>query len=405
MSDNYKTIKVYGIENTHDAYTGIYTCRGVACDILKSWGYYDRKKHSVVESSVLYQADSGVKDVSDLAGKTVYRCLDGGVLTSTGKKTPWFLTEEEAQNAAKEREFRPIEGLGCYSEQSAQVHTDTMDPLPKTFITTFQRAEDGRLFTRINAHPELNGKTHLGPGKLFFPDHSFTLADVGEAKVSISKEFDKYGFLTGEMIRFDICSPDLKDVLDWAWDKGIAGDELVIINHPARGRYYAVSSDGGESFSALNKCLINNGTFSICKSSYNASIIKEDVEQYTEQRGTFMKFFVEDVWGTDANVNAICGVFQQSEFYEASAHEFGRRWEKSIKFHSAVIDKAVKDGVLSQYTLPALHIEVVAFNWDIFCSLKYSAAELKQLAEEVNAINKKADERAYELRRKGKFVW
>ena len=55
--------------------------------------------------------------------------------------------------------------------------------------------------TRPQHQTHWDGDTPQERSKIFFPDKSFDLADVGEAIVSIAKELDTFGFLTGEMVK------------------------------------------------------------------------------------------------------------------------------------------------------------------------------------------------------------
>jgi len=377
-------------------YLDVYTCRGFACNVLRGVPYILRKSRTVKESRLLYHGND-LPQSEDL----LYRCVD----LDTKKTTAWYFTESEAIEAAKACHLHPADtynGKDYYCRQTAVVCTEKVDPLPQKFTVDFKRDEKGRIYTRFDAHPELTGNSPEGKGKIFFPDHNFKAADVGEALVSVSKEMDNFGFVTGEMVKFDC--PDMKAVLDWAWEKENPYSELVIINHPARGRYYAVWD--GKGFSQVFQDTDLEGN-SIVYSAYTYDdVIKEDAERYTERRATFSQLFFEDVWGADIDFDAIEASFKESRFYDATYLCNSVRWQKSTKFHSRTISDAVEKGILEQFQSQSLKIDIVTVNWDNQLNmLAYSLEEIKQLAVEVADINAKADKVAENLRRKQKLIW
>lgn len=69
---------------------------------------------------------------------------------------------------------------------------------------------------------------------------------MGYAMVSIFKEFDTYGFLTGKMGSFESECPSMKEFLDWAWENEQSDKEVLFINHPGRGRYIAIADSTGD---------------------------------------------------------------------------------------------------------------------------------------------------------------
>lgn len=394
MSNGYNEFKVFYIhEEGWPTYIEAFTCRGVACDTLRSWGRSFRMGARVEEGRILSLGpDQPVQD------DRIYRCLD----LDTQKTTSWYYTETEAKSAAKACRLKPAEtfnGKDYYTVQFATINTKEIDPLPPKFPVRFQKDEKGRLYTRFDAHPELTGISQNG--KVFFPDRSFKNADIGDAIVSVSMEKDKFGFVTGEMVKFDC--PHFREVLDWAWEKNLSPDsELVIINHPARGRYYAIYD--GTGYERILYYRNDEGKPYVGGEYVYCPIVEEDVARYTERRETLTQFFFEDVWGMGIDLDAIADQFKESEFFLAT---YGcLHWDKSLKIYSDIIERAVDKGILEQFRVPELNIDVVSVNCDnMFCMLAYTLDEVKALAAEVTKINAEADETAKRLRRKGKLIW
>ena len=87
---------------------------------------------------------------------------------------------------------------------------------------TFQIDDQGRIFTRIQTQPNIYGQST--PGKIFFPDKSWTGAIfAGNAICRIVKEFDNYGFITGHICPYP--SVSLDELLDYLWEHKIYRDD------------------------------------------------------------------------------------------------------------------------------------------------------------------------------------
>ena len=398
MENKYNELKVYTLDEPYGpVHLSVFTCRGVACNTMRRWGASWRRRVYIVESRILYTGERPTEM------DYLYRCysLDDDC-RKTVSATSWYMTKEEAEDAAKNLHIPPMSiynGKKYYAVQTGTLNTEEIEPLSNSFTVKFQLDDKGRLYTRLNAHPELDGNISDVKGKIFFPDRSFTTADTGEAIVSISSEKDKFGFLTGEMVRFDD-GPDLKTILDWAWssDKVNLKNELVIINHPARGRYYALKEKDG--YCRIMQTYFDEELWVYAESVYD-SVVKADAKSYTEKQATFTQFFLDDAWGPGVSVDMIEDMFKESKFFEAADR---LSWVASPKYHSKAIDDAVKKGILNQYRV--WHIEVITYDWqNLLGLLSYTLDEVKQLAAEVSAINAKADETANNLRRKGKLDW
>ena len=230
-----KELKVYRIvdaeyDGCQSGSNTVYICRGWACDVLRT--YY--RGCSIKEERILY---TGTQPTSEDVLRRACNA-DGDGFTS------WFLTSEEALEAAARLKFSHVD------LQRGYLNTEQIEPLENEFQVYFNLDDKGRPFARVNAHPEWEGTGHKG--KMFFPDRSFVGADMGEAIVSISKEFDTYGFLTGKMVPYKM--PDMKKFLDWAWEKKDSDTQVFFINHPGRGRYLAIKDY--PSIGTKKKCFL-----------------------------------------------------------------------------------------------------------------------------------------------------
>lgn len=266
----YKELKVYGIVDQFfkTGLPALFTCRGVACETGTS-------DSSIVEERILYTGDC--PDKNDM----LYRIREYG----TEKVTSWYKTREEAWEASALLKFQDCVPEGAYLD------TKEIEPLAKEFDVEFQLNEAGRPYTRLNTHPELDGRKKKG--KIFFPDRTFAGADLGRAKVSISKEFDTYGFLTGKMESYEMV--DMKEFLDWAWENEDPDTPVFFVNHPGRGCYIAIESI---PYAGADRCIMRlvNAKYDwseqrVWKGMSNDEIVEKDVARYTERKCTLTQLY------------------------------------------------------------------------------------------------------------------
>lgn len=108
------------------------------------------------------------------------------------------------------------------------------------FYANLQKMSDGRLVLYRNVNPNEAGIRTKG--KPLFPDASWKDACAGPAIVSISKEFPKYGFVTGKMVDFSQSTKEAiieKLVQQDNCSTMIRGSSLAEIKvNPARGGTY-----------------------------------------------------------------------------------------------------------------------------------------------------------------------
>lgn len=400
MANNYNELKVFTLNSLGGpAVVNVYLCRGIACDVMRDWGRFYRDNARIEESQILFCGDSPEK------GATLYRRFEWDNGHETGRVTPWYLTDDEAIKAAEAMHFKPIDvfnGKKYYAYQTGYLNTEFIEPIQQVEVE-FKLNDKGRLYTRLNAHPERDGKNISG-GKFFFPDKSFTTADVGKAVVSVSKEFDNFGFLVGKMKKVDDI-PEIKDILDWAWEKRAPHEELITINHPGRGRYYAVN-DGEDIFPICQMQFLDEDHPHIYADEYTWIPAELDAERYIEDRATFFELFAKDAWGQTVSMEDVNSMFKESDFFVATDRPGINWWEDSIKYHSDVLTKAVEVGILAQYKMPILHIEVISVSCNnILELLRYPFEEIKQIGIEMSAINTEADKVAEKARCTGRFAW
>ena len=114
-------------------------------------------------------------------------------------------------------------------------------PMP----VVIRKQEDGRFFVRIQRNPDAIGSptsNEDGSGKVYFPDKRWTNVSTGSAMVSISHEFNSYGFVRGHMIDFSYT--DLSSILEYTWDRYAPNSKLYHIMSPNHGDYFMMK--GGE---------------------------------------------------------------------------------------------------------------------------------------------------------------
>lgn len=374
--EKYNEMKVYRANRRFQVgFPTIYTCRGMACNEVKS-------SFSVVEERLLYTGDCPVAD--DILCRV--REYDGD------KATSWYKTREEAWEAAGLLKFKdPV-------PEMAYLNTEQIEPLDKEFEVKFELDETGRPFTRLNAHPEVDGRGRKG--KIFFPDRSFVGADLGRAKVSISKEFDTYGFLTGKMEPYEMV--DMKEFLDWAWEKEEPDTPVYFINHPGRGRYIAIWSSpypkASKSIMRITKAKYDWTGDRIWKGMAYDKTVERDVDWYTERKCTLTQLYLEDAWDMEVDLDAVLKKFGDASFIWSLQ---GITWVPSIKFWSETIDTACKKGFLTQYNVPGPQIEAIQVNPEYLDMLShFSYNEVCEMAKKVNEINELARQRLTSLIRK-----
>ena len=362
----YNELKVYRIVDPE--YDGcyapareVYTCRGEACDQQKS--YY--RGCMVKEERLLYTGSCPDTEIP------LWRmCEAYGAGT-----TSWYTSQEEAQEAAERMGFKYID------PHQVWLNTAQIEPLEKEFRVVFQLDHNGRPYVRLDAHPERDG--HSSKGKIFFPDRAFKGADLGAAMVSISKEFDTYGFLMGKMVPYEV--PSMKDFLDWAWENKKSDTQVYFINHPGRGRYIAIEDDNNNVV-RVSPASYEWSTQRVFEGACYEETVKKDVAQYTERSCTLTQLYLEDAWSMEVDLDRISQMFEDVEPLMSTYRAIG--WEHSLKFWGETIEKARQNGFLTEYCVPGHQIELILVHPKRMDMLSYfTYNEVCEMASRINEIN------------------
>lgn len=345
----------------------VHICEGSA----KDRAIYGNR--NVEESRLLYTG--GLENLT-----FVYRAEEFGSTPITS----WFGTRQEAIDAAKR--------VGCkkdYVVQEACLDTTVIAPVTFPLHVHFERGIAGRLVARLNLHPEVNG--NYGKPKVYFPDKSLIGACAGEAIITGAKEFARFGFLTGKMVKCEM-PEDMGDFLDWAWKTMDANDVIATIDHPGRGRYLATNAGG-----YIKPC--GKGHYDVMFSFYFA----EDLQKYCVAKHRLADLFIADAFEGET-ANSLFGKFGKSTFILQGARFQGTRWQYTDKYYSDLADVAVNEGIIKPVTLPGTSIIAIdVIPAEIYRLSCFSVEEVNELAALVSTVNKKADEDIAARMRKGKL--
>lgn len=345
----------------------VHFCRGAACDQTVYGG------GAVEESRLLYVGDVNNRDL-------VYSARIEG----TGFILAWYRTLEEVVEAA-----RRVGHVGDYSIVRGYIDTTEIAPVTFPMRVTFGAGKDGRPISHLNLHPETNGT--CGRLKVYFPDKTLIGADIGEAIITGVKEFDRYGFLEGEMVKHKM-PEDMADFLDWAWRNMDPDATILTIDHPGRGRYLATS--GGDYIKPCGK-----GHYEVTVSRYSW----EDRHNYCVAQNKLADLFIADVFPGETS-NTLYAKFAKSVFIQQCSRFQGARWQYTDKYYSDLVDAAISEGAIRQVTLSGTPIVAFEVVYDrIYRLTAFTPEELDELAATVSSVNKKADEDIAARMRKGKL--
>lgn len=345
----------------------VHTCEGAARDRA----YYGDR--NVEESRLLYTGC-----IDDLG--CVYSAYEFG----GNSITSWFGSRKEVQEALARMGYK-----GNPVIEEAFLDTDTIAPITFPMRVVFEEGKDGRPFARLNLHPEVNG-TH-GRSKICFPDKSLIGADAGEAVITGVKEFDRYGFLTGEMVK-NRMPEDMADFLDWAWRNMVPDTTILTIDHPGRGRYLATQA--GDYIKPCGK-----GHYEVMLSMYSG----EDRHNYCVAQNKLADLFIADVFPGETS-DTPYAKFAKSVFILQCSRFQGTRWQYTDKYYSDLVDSAIREGAIRQVTLSGTPIVAFEVVYDrIYRLTAFTPEELDELVATVSSVNKKADEDIAARMRNGKL--
>lgn len=300
------------------------------------------------------------------------------VRDSAGRRiSDWFSGKEMAEStkSAKSGKYNIIDSIYFDSR--------VIKPIQFPHPVVFKSGKDGRLFAKLNLHPEINGnRARL---KIYFPDKSFIEARPGPALITSVKEYDRYGFLFGEMEKY--CMPEnLENFLDWAWDNMLPEAPIAFVKHPILGKFLFMWPN------YYVKPVIYG---------YECEIIPMDIEQqYIQREVTLVELYIESAFGR--SMDSFLSDFENSRFYEQKFEFEGTRWVPDTAFYSDLVDEVIEEGFLRQRRLDGTKIRV--FTYDsahLHKMARFSEDEIAELVNVFSRVNREADEAITAKLRKG----
>lgn len=260
---------------------------------------------------------------------------------------------------------------------------------------TFQIDDRGRMFTRIQTQPNIYGQST--PGKIFFPDKSWTGAIfTGNAICRIVKELDNYGFITGHMCPYP--SVSLDEFLDYLWEHKIYRDDVVITCYKVAGMdtlYYGVISDWG----TIKDSVIRIRQF--VKDDWNCQVyLSQTYIDYNAREfdlGIQWQKKLGDLWLAEATNGKITMDMLEEEIKPATYfvnETIKGKWVKSYKTsNNELIDDAIEEHIFALYNLSGYDIFCLDIDPSMFGKLSaYTVAEIHQLIKDVSEFNYQCDE-------------
>lgn len=285
------------------------------------------------------------------------------------------------------------------------------------------------LCARLNAHPEIDGM--YATGKVFFPDKSWKDVHFGAAEVTITKEMDTYGFISGANTeQFDVWSDENIDGFVGFLDKQItencgnpfdAASTLTLAEHPVYGKIaIAVASSSRryhrtEKFFALFFVTRKTGDFTWYS---NESVYNDPATKVikTLSISQFLKEYIESIHGTEEELTKKANA-THSKWFEAYKRSYGSANVSYIAdtysdvFESVEIP-GIADIVYDFIDNGLIHVTqmqntgLLFLSWDVsmFRSLLYfESEEVEEALEEVRRYNKVTDEQLDKMVRAGKL--
>lgn len=360
----YKEIEVF---ESYCGHTMAHVCEGVARDRAQ---YGDGRVH---KSRLLY--DGKLED-----GYYIYRAVS----FSGTNTTSWFMSRQEAVDAAQRL------GIGGdFDVETAMLDLTQIEPISFPLKVVFMSGKDGRPYVQLNLHPEVNGE--YGRRKIYFPDKSMVGADVGEAIITSAKEFDKFGFLKGEMVKKKM-PEDMADFLDWAWENMAPDDVIYFINHPGRGKYLA-TSDG---------CYIEE----IKKERQYRRMfnwVYDDRKNYCEKEIALEELYISRAFEGET-MSSMLAKFHESIYVMQHSQFQGCHWQRCEKYYSDLVDKAIEDDIFWPMVLSGTSINIlICIKSCMYKLATYTEEEVKELSETFLRVNQAADDAISAKIRKGKL--
>lgn len=360
----YKEIEVF---ESYCGYTKAHVCEGAARDRAK---YGDGR---IYKSRFLYTGD--LED-----GCKIYRAIGAG----SANAASWFMSREEAVDAAQRLGIS-----GDFNVETAVLDLSQIEPISFPLEVVFLPGKDGRPYVKLNLHPELNGEDSRK--KVYFPDKSMVGADVGEAIITSVKEFDKFGFLKGEMVKKKM-PEDMADFLDWAWEHMAPDDVIYFINHPGRGKYLATSDD-----------YYIEETTEERRYSKMFNWVYDDRKKYCEKEIALEELYISRAFEGET-MSSMLAKFHESMYVMQHSQFQGCHWQRSEKYYSDLVDEAIEDGIFRPMALSGTSINtLICIRCCMYKLATYTEEEVKELSETFSRVNQEADDAISAKIRKGKL--
>lgn len=371
-----------------------YYWRGAACDAaIRIFG-----NSSSVASAILYYREDDKPRFDAASGNClnkVYTYFSSDLWYSECYLSPLFVHEEDLTEYLVENSRASEEGTILTREFSCYKPS-----LPDPLIVIFRPNRKGNgVFTTLVSRSEEDGL--FSRGKVFFPDKNWTNVQEGRAKVRITKEFDTYGFVVGEMLYDTITSGDA--ALDFFKKKMQPWDTVYLFTDT-----YTGSPCWGYLVNGTCQTIICDAvTGSLAASGRNTLAQMEKTKSWSGY--AVIAFLMANWEKTEKEVRDLIDSFEQSTFYVD--------WKEGIKATiecdwsydcSEVIPKgllytAVEIGLVEQIGImgiPSIAVySVFLDNAFKFCNFSYDQA--KELSVLANKANQEADNRIRGMLKRG----
>lgn len=356
-----RRIKVYCTRNNE--IKKIFLCRGVLIDELLSC------KTKFSRSNVM----AGYLLVDD--NEKVYHgmlCYFACV-RKQGKTRDCFITTRTDLYTDKFSAAASAKKLGG---ELASINTVELDcrVIPKyapnqEFKTYIHRDENGKYYARMQVHPEEQGSSMQGP--FFFPSKDFSPVYEGEAIVSVESEDKTYGYINGRMVRYShISDTELLTLINQG-NLLTYEDSIANVSSAVHGQY-SVRIRGEEL------CIIasDNGNIKVIPAP---GYVSEDLrEETTDTRKVFQ------IWQSSL------GVVYSLEDVDPRVFKF-YIWNRSEKYYSDLVDKAISIGFMQGLQYSNGSIEILLLAGDAYKKVTaFTQEEVTELVDTLNKTNQKA---------------
>ena len=203
---------------------------------------------------------------------------------------------------------------------------------------------------------------------------------MGEAIITSAKELDRYGFLKGEMVKYEM-PEDMSSFLDWAWKNMDAKESIKIIDHPGRGRYLSTSTGN-----YIKPC--DKDHYKVMFSIYS----REDCSKYCTAQHTLADLFIADVLPGETS-STLFNKFAKSIFIQKGTRFQGTRWQPATTYISDNMADAMCRGIYTLVKLSGTSITAAVVNPDlVYRLIEFCPTAIDEIVSEVNKINAAADE-------------